>query len=106
RIKVMLDGQGADEYLAGYFPSFNRLIGGYLRKLRIAKAFEALGDHASRRSDGRRDLVRSSLGSGVHGERQLYGAASSDLCSRLGFDGDLAFELRTFHSSRLKQYLY
>jgi asparagine synthase (glutamine-hydrolysing) len=106
RIKVMLDGQGADEYLAGYFPSFNRLIGGYLRKLRIAKAFEALGDHASRRSDGRRDLVRSSLRSAVHGERQLYGAASSDLCSRLGFDGDLAFELRTFHSSRLKQYLY
>ncbi|MBK9425117.1 MAG: hypothetical protein IPN54_13460 [Bacteroidetes bacterium] len=31
-IKVVLDGQGSDEYLAGYMHSFYRLIGGMLQK--------------------------------------------------------------------------
>ena len=105
-LKVMLDGTGADAYLAGSDASFDRLIGGYLRKLRIIKSLEALHDYASPRSAGRRDLAHRSLRSAVRGERQLYTAAYLDRCSSLGFDGDLAFELRKVGGSRLKQYLY
>ncbi|MBL0070352.1 MAG: asparagine synthase (glutamine-hydrolyzing) [Bacteroidetes bacterium] len=37
-IKVVLDGQGSDEYLAGYMHSFYRLIGGMLQKAKLADA--------------------------------------------------------------------
>ena len=37
-IRVVLDGQGADEYLGGYMHSFYRLIGGMLRRAEMAGA--------------------------------------------------------------------
>jgi asparagine synthase (glutamine-hydrolysing) len=106
RIKVMLDGQGADEYLAGYLSSFERLIGGYLRHLNIAKALETLRCYAVRRNTGRRYMARKGLASAVKRERDLY--IDDFLSDRLavGFDNDLEFELKRFHGSRLKQHLY
>jgi asparagine synthase (glutamine-hydrolysing) len=105
-LKVMLDGLGADGYLAGSSSGFDRLIGGYLRKLRIVKAFEALRHHGFPRSAGGRGLAHRSVRSGVRGETELVAAGNLDRCSPLGFDGDLAFELRKVGGSRLKQYLY
>jgi len=106
RIKVMLDGQGADEYLAGYLPSFERLNRGYLRNLNIAKARETLRCYAVRRNSGRRYMARKGLLSAVKRERDLY--VDDFLSDRLavGFDNDLEFELKRFHGSRLKQHLY
>src|SRR5215472_8046321 len=72
RIKVMLDGQGADEYLAGYLTSFERLIGGYLRRLKVVQALQALHDYAARRNIGRREMARQGLASALKGERDLY----------------------------------
>ncbi len=37
-IKVVLDGQGSDEYLAGYMHSFYRLIGGMMKQAQLASA--------------------------------------------------------------------
>lgn len=37
-IRVVLDGQGADEYLGGYMHSFYRLIGGMLQRGRLTSA--------------------------------------------------------------------
>ncbi len=37
KIKVLLDGQGSDEYLAGYLHSFDRLFGDMLRKGQVLK---------------------------------------------------------------------
>lgn len=105
-MKVMLDGQGSDEYLAGYLPSFDRLIGGYLRKLRVVSALEALRCYASRRGLGRRGMAQMSLLSALRGERQLYAAEYLDRGSSLGFDGRFEFDLRKFRGSRLKNYLY
>ena len=105
-IKVMLDGQGSDEYLAGYSASFDRVIGGYIRKLRILSALEALRCHATRRGIGRREMGLLSLVSAVRGERQLYAAEYVDRCSSLGFCNGLEFDLRSFSGSPLKQYLY
>lgn len=105
-IKVMLDGQGADEYLAGYSSCFERLIGGYLRNLNIVKALKTLRCYATRRNVGRRAMARKSLASAVKSERDLsIDEFLSDRAS-LGFDDDLEFELKRFGGSRLKQHLY
>jgi asparagine synthase (glutamine-hydrolysing) len=37
-IKVVLDGQGSDEYLGGYMHTFYRLIGNYIRQGKLKKA--------------------------------------------------------------------
>ncbi len=38
KIKVVLDGQGADEYLAGYMHTYYRLVADLLRKMKLIKA--------------------------------------------------------------------
>ncbi len=106
RIKVMLDGQGADEYLAGYSTSFERLMGEYLRNLNIVKVLKTLRCYATRQNIGRRDMARRGLACAVKGERDLY--VDEFFYDRLavGFDNDLEFELKRFSGSRLKQHLY
>lgn len=46
-IKVVLDGQGADEYLGGYFHSFDRLIGSMFRKFQFLKLAKTIINHQS-----------------------------------------------------------
>ena len=70
------------------------------------QAFAALQDIASGQSVGRRDMARRSVRSALRGEWQLHADEYRDRCSSLGFDGDLAFDLRKIGGSRLKQYLY
>jgi asparagine synthase (glutamine-hydrolysing) len=105
-IKVMLDGQGADEYLAGYLSCFERFIGGYLRKLNIVQALKSLRGYAARRNIGRREMALKALLSAVKGEREV--CMDEFLSDRLsvGFDNDLEFQLKPFSGSRLKQHLY
>ena len=105
-LRVMLDGLGADAYLAGSSTNVERLIGGYLRKLRIVKALKAVQEGAFSQSVGRRGLAYRGLRSAVRRDQHLYAAAYRDRCSSLGVDGDLAFELRDVGGSRLKQHLY
>ncbi len=45
KVKVLLDGQGSDEYLAGYMHSFDRLIGQHLSNLNIREALSTLFWH-------------------------------------------------------------
>lgn len=40
KVVVLIDGQGADEYLAGYMHSFYRLIADYLRNFRLGEAIK------------------------------------------------------------------
>jgi len=46
-VKVLLDGQGADEYLAGYLHSFDRLIGEMIHDFQWIDAFRLLMEHKS-----------------------------------------------------------
>lgn len=39
-VKVVLSGQGADDYLAGYMHSYYRLYSGYLKKFRLLKFYK------------------------------------------------------------------
>lgn len=43
-VKVVLDGQGSDEYLAGYMHSFYRLIGDEIKKLSIINSIKKTND--------------------------------------------------------------
>lgn len=105
RMKVMLDGQGSDEYLAGYGPSFNRLIAGQLRKLRFLDAWKTLNWQSSRRR-GRRRTAESSFRAVLWGERKLYDKRYQSQRSVLGLDSAPEFDLRKVPGSPLKQYLY
>jgi asparagine synthase (glutamine-hydrolysing) len=44
-VTVLLDGQGSDEYLAGYMHTFNRLIGSLLKQNKYAEAMKILMAH-------------------------------------------------------------
>src|ERR1035437_7778373 len=75
KIKVLLDGQGSDEYLAGYMHSFYRLIGGLLTKFNLGKALSVLSEHRHQQqfSFGKSlDIFSKSLLSGMKTEQSLY----------------------------------
>jgi asparagine synthase (glutamine-hydrolysing) len=51
-LKVVLDGEGSDEYLAGYPTAFRRHIAGYIRRLQFIKSLKTLNDLRKRHSLG------------------------------------------------------
>ncbi len=74
-IKVVLDGQGSDEYLAGYMHTFYRLVGGYFRKGNLTKAISAtrnLSDKLSLSTGKTLSHLSKSLLSSFSTEQQLY----------------------------------
>ena len=75
KIKVILDGQGSDEYLAGYMHSFYRLAGGLMKNLNIAKALSVLSDNKQQQGFSMAkfiDLIAKSLLAGMKTEQSLY----------------------------------
>lgn len=105
RMKVMLDGQGADEYLAGYGACFNRVIAGHFKRLRLLSAWKALNRPASRRR-GRRRAAKRALRTVIRGERIHYDEPYLSESAAVGIENPPPFELRKVRGSPLKQYLY
>ncbi len=73
-IKVVLDGQGSDEYLAGYFHTFYRVIADEFCNLRFKRAFSELkASHRYRESNKSviGELAKSFLAS-IFSESKLY----------------------------------
>lgn len=108
-IKVLLDGQGSDEYLAGYRPSFPRLIGGHLRQLRLLAALKSLRHHTKRQSlpfAKSLRLLLTSLPTAVLTEQQLCTTRYIYGRQFLPFDKTVPFQLEQVEGSRLDQYLY
>lgn len=78
QIKVLLDGQGADEYLAGYMHAFDRLIGQKLAKLQMMKAMKALYWHQKRHKLSKSEfmyLILKSLIASTAGEQKFFSYA-------------------------------
>ena len=71
KMKVLLDGQGADEYLAGYWPAYDRLIGSQLKNGQFLRAIKVLRDVRRERSMDARSV-------GVLGLRSVEAAALSE----------------------------
>ena len=71
RIKVLLAGDGADEYLAGYWSAYDRMMGGQIRNGRLLKALKLLRETRQERS---LDLTST----GLLGLRSLAAAALTE----------------------------
>jgi len=74
-IKVVLDGQGSDEYLGGYMHSYYRLIADMIRGGRLGNAFSTTGEVAANLSlSGKKKYTHfaKSMLSSVSSEQKLY----------------------------------
>ena len=109
RIKVLLAGDGADEYLAGYWSGYDRIMGGQIRRGRLLKALKLLAETRRERSLGLTStalLGLKSVASAALSEETVWHGRSRFLFSRVTSDKKVSSDLRRFRGSRLNQYLY
>jgi asparagine synthase (glutamine-hydrolysing) len=108
-MKVLLDGQGSDEFLAGYMHSFYRLIGGKLRRLNLLGACQELISHAGTQemSFGKAsDVFLKSVLSALFSENRLYSIEYRNYFPFLGPGNTIPFRLKNVGGSPLKKFLY
>ena len=109
KIKVLVDGQGSDEYLAGYMHSFYRYIGGYFRHARISQGLSALIAHRKQQQfpfSKSLDVLMKSMLAGIRPEQSLYNLEYKNYFPFLGKDNNINFTLPEFNSTRLNDFLY
>ncbi|MFM9051512.1 MAG: asparagine synthase (glutamine-hydrolyzing) [Bacteroidota bacterium] len=108
-IKVLLDGQGSDEYLGGYLHSFYRLIGGKLGALKWSSALSELRAHAKMQvMSGRKrlDVLLKSALTATRDEQDLYEMEYRKYLPFMGSDDTINFRLASHDGSRLNVFLY
>ena len=108
-IKVLLDGQGSDEMLAGYMHSFYRLMGGHLSAMRIGAAVSELNAHSRRQGFGMKkkaDLFAKSMLAGFRSEQDLYAFEYRHFFPLLTNRGGVPFRLEDKPGSRLNRFLF
>lgn len=91
-IKVILSGQGADDYLGGYMHTYYRLYGSYLKQLRFGKAIREASFQVKYQNGGLRhwqNVVKKSLAGLLVDENELIGLefrhANSFVCENNRF---------------------
>jgi len=108
-MKVLLDGQGSDEFLAGYMHSFYRLIGGKLRRLNFVSALRELNAHAGAQEMGMgktTDVLMKSMMSAFLSEQSLYSMEYKYYYPFLGSERSAPFRLKSIKAGPLKRFLY
>ncbi len=108
-IKVLLDGQGSDEFLAGYMHSFYRLIGGKMRNLNLFGAVNELNNHARTQEMNfhkKSDVLLKSLLTAGLSEKQLYTLEYRHYFPFLGPEQKVPFDFKHLEGSPLKKFLY
>lgn len=108
-IKVLLDGQGADETLGGYMHGFYRLIGGLFSSGNLAAAFREMNRHADRQeysAKKRTDLMMKSMLTGVQREDKLYNLEYRKYLPFLPVSSATVLHLPKKEGSQLNQFLY
>ena len=107
RIKVVLDGQGSDEYLIGYLRSFYRLIANELPK---PSAFRLLAQHAQREGFGPTERIKrlaKSLASKILDEQGLAALEYKKLLPLVAETHTPPFLLENKdHKDRVDNFLY
>ncbi len=109
KIKVILDGQGSDEYLAGYMHSFYRYIGGLMQQLNVAKALSVLGEHRHQQHfsfSKSIDIFSKSLLAGMKTEESLYRMEYKHYFPFLPMDHSDVISLNNKSGSHLNNFLY
>jgi asparagine synthase (glutamine-hydrolysing) len=108
-IKVLLDGQGCDEMLAGYMHSFYRLFGGYFAKLKLAKYAGQILSLASKQKYNPlkiADVKLKSLLAAFYPEQKLYELEYKKYFPFLPNDTSINFSLEDVRGTRLDKFLY
>jgi asparagine synthase (glutamine-hydrolysing) len=108
-IKVLLDGQGSDEYLGGYLHSFYRLIGGEFSRARLSSATSEWNAHAQMQAMGfgkKLDVLLKSMLVASRSEQELYRMEYLRYLPFVGKDRKVNFRLASKHGSRLNVFLY
>lgn len=111
KMKVLLDGQGSDEFLGGYMHSFYRLIGNELRQGHLATATRLFRDHRTNQEFGMKksaDVWAKSMMSAVFTEQQLYSMEYRHFHPYLHRDPDrnAPFRLAERFPDKLDNFLY
>ena len=111
KMKVLLDGQGSDEFLGGYMHSFYRLIGNELRQGHLATATRLFRDHRTNQEFGLKksaDVWAKSMMSAVFTEQQLYSMEYRHFHPYLHRDPDrnAPFRLAERFPDKLDNFLY
>ncbi len=110
-IKVVLDGQGADEYLAGYMHSFYRYIGGMMKNRRFGDALRVTGAINKRLGNPTGKMMShlaKSVLAAVRSEHQLYSLEYKKyfpFMLRTTVE-KVPFNLKQVRGTRLDQFLY
>ncbi len=108
-IKVLLDGQGADEMLGGYMHSFYRLIGGLMVQGRFPKAIQEWDAHSRMQGFSlakRTDSWLKSVLAGLRSEQHLYAFEYLNYLPFVGLDKSVPFSIADQQGSRLNRFLH
>ncbi len=110
-VKVVLDGQGADEYLAGYYHSFYRYLSELLRRLQLIAGLAGYWQHVCRQNFGPSQAVGILGKTAVHLLRDENAALKLEYFHRFPFlpgtrDADFGFKTPFDGRSRFHQHLY
>jgi asparagine synthase (glutamine-hydrolysing) len=110
KIKVLLAGDGADEYLAGYSPAYDRLIGGQIKTGRWRRALKSLQEirqHKSLDVAGTGLLGLQSVAVALLSEEAISTGRSRLQFARITTDKKVAsHHQKIIQGSRLDRYLY
>jgi len=109
KIKVLLDGQGSDEFLGGYMHSFYRLIGGLMKNFSMLRAHREFYAHARAQDFPAAkmfDAAAKSLLTGIQTEQALYEMEYKKYYPFLSKDASVNFTLDNKQGSRLNGFLY
>ncbi|MBL0310709.1 MAG: asparagine synthase (glutamine-hydrolyzing) [Bacteroidetes bacterium] len=107
-VTVLLDGQGADEYLGGYLHSFYRVIGQLFSSFKVVEGLSLLNNLSQREQfavSKRRDFLMRSIAGAFSNENRMYSLEYSRVNRFLKEKKkDLNFEDKT--SDRFNNFLY
>jgi len=110
QIKVVLDGQGADEYLAGYMHTFYRIIADLMRSGKITAAL-ALTRDVNRKIGSTSKKTLAHFGKSVlcamNDEQSLYSLEYKNYFPFMGTDGNSdPFSLKKVNGNKTDNFLY
>lgn len=109
RIKVLLDGQGSDEYLAGYMHSFYRLMGGLVKRMQFISAGKEFISHSRTQQYSVAKSIANlgkSILAGIQDEGALYKFEYENYYPFVSGSKSKNFSLDTKGGTRLNQFLY
>ena len=109
---VLIDGQGADEYLAGYMYSFYRLIADYIKKFKISNAINLINKQSKRQDFGFEKemlLILKTMYTLFNSEQAIYTAEYKSVKKKLFSNSEgneLLFNLQNKFNDKLHSFLY